>query len=121
MEQAPECQVHGPHGAPLLEHGTQHQSVRPQAVRDDQVSQQFFFCSVFSSCPVLFLNTTRSSSQVLLAADVEAVPVGEGSPDVGRQGNCAEAEDEGRAGPLLHHLRGQYARREHFSHQGCEI
>lgn len=38
VEQAPECQVHGSHGAPVLEYGTQHQGVRPQAVRDDQVS-----------------------------------------------------------------------------------
>lgn len=38
VEQAAERQVHGPHGAPLLEHGAQHQGVGPQAVRDDQVS-----------------------------------------------------------------------------------
>lgn len=38
VEQVAERQVHGPHGAPLLEHGAQHQGVGPQAVRDDQVS-----------------------------------------------------------------------------------
>lgn len=45
--------------------------------------------------------------QVLSAADAEAVPVGEGSLGGDRQGDGAEAQDEGRAGPLLHHLRGR--------------
>lgn len=47
VEQAPERQVHGSHGAPLLEHGTEHQSVRPQAVWDDQVSRRIFHFQLF--------------------------------------------------------------------------
>lgn len=106
VEQAPERQVHGSHGAPLLEHGAQHQSVRPQAVRDDQVSRRVrsLVCSGSYEPDV---NLSDASPQVLSAADVEAVPVGEGGPGVGGQGDGAEAEDPGRAGPLLHHLRGR--------------
>lgn len=48
-----------------------------------------------------------SPPQVLPPADIKAVPVGEGSFGVSRQGNGAQAEDEGGASPLLHHLRGQ--------------
>lgn len=57
VEQAPERQVHGSHGAPLLEHGAQHQSVGPQAVRDDQVSQNpVAFTSVAGLVLLFFLN-----------------------------------------------------------------
>lgn len=52
VEQAPERQVHGSYGAPFLEYGTQHQSVRPQAVRDDQVSHGSplsSICDIFES------------------------------------------------------------------------
>ena len=59
--------------------------------------------SLFAS-PVFKISRRVSSPQVLLAADAEAVPVGEGSLGVSRQGDGAEAEDQGRAGPLLHHL-----------------
>lgn len=37
MEQTAECQIHCAHDPPLLEHGQKHQSVWPQALRDDQV------------------------------------------------------------------------------------
>lgn len=37
MEQVAERQVHCSNDPPFLEHGTEHQSVRPQALRDDQV------------------------------------------------------------------------------------
>jgi len=38
VEQTPGCQIHRSHDSPLLEHGQEHQSVRPQALWDDQVS-----------------------------------------------------------------------------------
>lgn len=38
VEQTPECQIHRSHDSPLLEYGQKHQSVRPQALWDDQVS-----------------------------------------------------------------------------------
>lgn len=106
VEQAPKRQVHGSHGAPLLEYGTQHQSVGLQAVRDDQVRPvilHFQMCL----CPWFSFWRCGPLPQVLPAADVKAVPVSEGSFGVSRQRNGAEAEDEGGASPLLHHLRGQ--------------
>lgn len=41
VEQAAERQVHRPHDPPLLEHGQEHQGVRPPALRDDQVRTLF--------------------------------------------------------------------------------
>lgn len=96
MEQAPERQVHGSYGAPFLEYGTQHQSVRPQAVRDDQVSRGSPLRLRLRRLPSLISRTRWIPifknisgpvfllSQVLPAADVEAVPVGEGSLGVSR-------------------------------------
>lgn len=106
VEQAPKRQVNGSHGAPLLEYGTQHQSVGLQAVRDDQVRPIVLHFKM-SSCPSFSFRHYFSLPQVLPPADVKAMPVGEGSFGVGRQRNGAEAEDEGGASPLLHHLRGQ--------------
>lgn len=106
VEQAPKRQVHGSHGAPLLEYGTQHQSVGLQAVRDDQV-RPIILCFKMCLCPSFSSSRSVSLPQVLPPADVKAVSVSEGSFGVSRQRNGAEAEDEGGASPLLHHLRGQ--------------
>lgn len=119
VEQAPKRQVHGSHGAPLLEYGTQHQSVGLQAVWDDQVRRiirhfQVCLCASFAFWRYVLL------PQVLPPADVKAVPVSEGSFGVSRQRNGAEAEDEGGASPLLHHLRGQQTHWEHFSTRGVK-
>lgn len=121
VEQTPKRQVHGSHGSPLLEYGPQHQSVRLQAVRDDQVrpnnpSLLKCVCGIVSFSPWRWV----SPPQVLPPADIKAVPVGKGSFGVSRQRNGAEAEDEGGASPLLHHLRGQATHWEHFSTGGVK-
>lgn len=92
VEQAPKRQVHGSHGAPLLEHGTQHQSVGSQAVRDDQVrpiicffkkkkkvfASDVFLLTPFTSrrlryCLLRTLKQCQSVKEALVSAGKETV------------------------------------------------
>lgn len=89
VEQTPKRQVHGSHGSPLLEYGPQHQSVRLQAVRDDQVRPNnpsllkcvcvivFFFPDAESHrlryCLLRTLKQCQSVKEALVSAGKETV------------------------------------------------